>query len=94
LDRGLRVQPDQPDLLRNRGRAAAALGDEEGAIRYFETGLEKDPASIELHRLAADWYERRGRTAESIRHWEIVARSSVAEEARLGSEALQRLRGD
>jgi tetratricopeptide (TPR) repeat protein/predicted Ser/Thr protein kinase len=94
LDQGLRVQPDQPALLRNRGRAAAALGDEEGAIRYYEMGIEKDPASIELHKLAADWYEKRGRTSESIRHWEIVAGSPAEEEARLGSEALQRLRGD
>jgi tetratricopeptide (TPR) repeat protein/predicted Ser/Thr protein kinase len=93
LDRGLRVQPDQPALLRNRGRAAAALGDDDGAIRYYEMGLQKDPGSVELHRLAAEWYERHGRTAESIRHWETVASSSVREEARLGSEALERLRG-
>jgi len=49
---------------------------------------------IELHRLAAEWYESRGRTAESIKHWEVVAKSSVGEEARLGSQALIRLRGN
>jgi tetratricopeptide (TPR) repeat protein/predicted Ser/Thr protein kinase len=92
LDRGLRVQPDQPALLRNRGRAAAALGDDDGAIRYYEMGLQKDFGSVELHRLAAEWYERRGRTAEAVRHWGVVAKSTVAEEARLGAEALERLR--
>jgi tetratricopeptide (TPR) repeat protein len=94
LDDGLRVQPDHSALLRNRGRAAAALGDDDGAIRYYEMGLQKDPGSVELHRLAAEWYERHGRTADAVRHWEIVAGSPAEEEARLGSEALQRLRGD
>ena len=94
LDRGLRFHPDQPHLLKNRGRAAQDTGDAEAAIRYFELGIEKDPQVIELHRLAAEWYESRGRTAESIKHWEVVAKSSVGEEARLGSQALIRLRGN
>ena len=94
LDRGLRFHPDQPHLLKNRGRAAEKTGDAEAAIRYFEMGIEKDPQLIELHRLAAEWYERHGLTDPSIKHWEIVAGSSVEEERLLGVQALGRLRGD
>jgi tetratricopeptide (TPR) repeat protein/predicted Ser/Thr protein kinase len=94
LDRGLRLHADQPHLLKNRGRAAQETGDDEAAIRYFELGIEKDPQVIELHRLAAEWYERHGRTAESIKHWEVVAGSPVDEESHLGSQALERLRSN
>ena len=94
LDRGLRFHPDQPHLLKNRGRAAQDTGDAEAAIRYFESGIEKDPQLIELHRLAAEWYERHGRTDQSIKHWKVVAGSSVEEERLVGAQALERLHGN
>ena len=92
LDKGLSFHPDQPYLLKNRGIAAQQTGNDDEAITYWKRGIEKDSTIVELHRLSAEWYERHSRVAEARAHWEAVAGSPVAEERRLGVEALERLR--
>ncbi len=98
LDKGLTLEPEErfvpllPYLLKNRGLAAQQLGDDDDAITYWNRAVEKDSSIVELHRLSAVWYERHGRTPEARAHWEVVAKSSIDDERRLGMDALERLR--
>jgi tetratricopeptide (TPR) repeat protein len=91
LDRGLSLDPGQPYLLKNRGIAAERLGDDSAAIGYWQRAIDMDSTITELHRLSAEWYERHGRAADARAHWQIVATSTISEEKRLATEALERL---
>jgi Tfp pilus assembly protein PilF len=92
LDRGLALEPNQPYLLKNRGIVATRVGDDSGAIAYWEEAIAADSTITELHRLSAEWYERHGRPTDARKEWEIVARSSNSENQRLAQQALKRLR--
>ncbi len=91
LDRGLAIYPDQPYLMKNRGLVAQRRGQDDIAIGYWTRAIEIDSTIIELHRLAAEWYNRHGRPAEARAHWEVVANSPIAADREKAHDALQRI---
>ena len=67
LDDALASNPDsehfqqaQPHLLKNRGKAATRMGQDDEAIEYWNRAVDLDPSIAELHLLMARWYERHG----------------------------------
>jgi serine/threonine-protein kinase len=91
LDQGLTIYPNQPYLMKNRGLTAERLGQDDIAIGYWTRAIAVDSTIIELHRLAAEWYDRHGRPAEARAHWEFVANSLVPQEREAANAALRRL---
>jgi serine/threonine-protein kinase len=91
LDRGLALYPDQPFLLKNRGLVALRQGDDDKAIQYWTRAIGIDSTIVELHRLAAEWYDRHGYAADARVHWKVVADSPNAADRESAHEALRRL---
>lgn len=90
LDAGLLRNPTHPFLLKNRGRVALQQGQDEKALDYWKRALEGLPGNTELHRLLAEWYERKGMSEEAKLHWQEVAKSDDEEERERAQRALKR----
>ncbi len=91
LAKGLIIAPDQPYLLKNRGRAAVGLGNGREAAAYWERAVEIDPGNAEVHHLLARWYEDDGQIEKAKTHWAEVMASDREEERREAAEALKRI---
>jgi tetratricopeptide (TPR) repeat protein len=61
-------------LLKNRGKAASMLGDDDEAVRCWIEAVEIIPDNTELLGLLAVWYESHGQGAQALRCWRSLER--------------------
>jgi Tfp pilus assembly protein PilF len=79
LDIGLRRDQEKPGvrelrgyLLKNRGKAASGMGNDEEASRYWIQALEIIPKNVELLQLLATWHESKGHREDALALWRTV----------------------
>jgi tetratricopeptide (TPR) repeat protein len=74
LDRGLRLSPDDPDLLGNRAAALSRLGRAPEALADARRAVEASPASPFFREMLGQLYASTGSWAEALPEFEAAAR--------------------
>jgi TolB-like protein/DNA-binding winged helix-turn-helix (wHTH) protein/lipoprotein NlpI len=69
LDRALRLEPSNADVIRNAAYLAASMGRTEQAIAIAEFGLAQDPVNSAGYNNLGIYYESAGHYAEAIANW-------------------------